>query len=116
MTKAIGTSDGRLDNATPPSRWKSSEEQALPVGADLVLPPETQVPDICFAPIPGLKIVEYRAPSRNRLWDAFVAPHGWNVVDEPCKGETMRANHEGHPKPLVERMGARIPGDVQRGQ
>ncbi len=27
------------------------------------------------------------------------------VVDEPCKGETMRANHEGHPKPLVERMG-----------
>ncbi|MHB8620510.1 MAG: hypothetical protein ACYDAG_13210 [Chloroflexota bacterium] len=117
MTGRSTSTTGQVNGAAEaPARRRSPDEWASMTEADLTPQPEAEVRGTCFAPIPGLKIVEFRAPSRNCLWDPYHSPHGWLVVDEPCKGMTPRVNHDGHPAPLVQRVGARIPGDVQPGE
>jgi hypothetical protein len=95
---AVGTPAARL----------SPDEQASMREADLTPQPDTEIRGICFAPIEGLKIVQ------SGKTDFF--HHGWYVVDEPCAGMERPTNHEGHPKPPEQRVGARIPGEVMPGE
>jgi hypothetical protein len=62
----------------------------------------------CFAPIPGLKIVE------STKTDFF--HHGWHVVDEPCAGMTSPVSHEDQPRATREQVGARIPAEMVLGE
>jgi len=109
MTTPSATSNGRADRAEEaPAPWPSPDEQASMTEADLTPQPDTHIRGTCFAPIEGLKIV------RSGRTDFF--HHGWYVVAEPCAGMERPTNHEGHPEPPEQRVGARIPGEVMPGE
>lgn len=91
-----------------PLHIKPGADELLLTEGDLR--PETQheVAGNCFAPIPGLKLV------KSGKTDFF--HHGLYVVDEPCAGMAPRPHHDGHPQPVVERQGARIPDELVPGE
>jgi quercetin dioxygenase-like cupin family protein len=103
---AVATPEAHVTPA--PARHLSPDEQATLTEADLRPVFDTKPADNFFAPIEGLKIVT--------SGETGFLHHGWYVVDEPYAGMTPRTNHDGHPQPREERVGARIPDEVVPGE
>jgi quercetin dioxygenase-like cupin family protein len=91
-----------------PERHFSPDGQAMGTEADLRPNFDTEVRGHCFAPIEGYMIVKSGSTDFRH--------HGWYVVDEPYAGMKPETDRAGHPEPVVQREGARIPGQIMPGE